>query len=409
MLLTNPRSTRATYPEALRAILNKSAADESGVWLSSWDQICRSPTPLWSLPDMAAALGVASLRLKDESFRSPLGSFKALGAPIALMRLLLRQWHTHDLNPRELIEGKFAPLLANVTVISATDGNHGKSLAAAARDIGCQCVIVLHANVSIEREDAIARYGARIIRIPGGYDESVAYAAKLANENGWHVVSDTSYEGYETIPRDVMQGYGVISGETIAQFDSNTSDSPVTHVFLQGGVGGLAAGVASYFWEHYGAKRPQFIVVEPQQADCLYQSAMVGYATTATGTVDSVMAGLACGEASPLAWKILERCIDQFMTIDDDDAIDAMRTLSTGTRHDVPLVVGESGAAGVAGLTVLMRNPELATAAGLGPDSQILVIGTEGATAPTVYRDLVGESAESVLARQREWTKALEH
>ncbi|MGF6572544.1 diaminopropionate ammonia-lyase [Paraburkholderia fungorum] len=409
MLLTNPRSLRSAYPEDLQEILNKKAADESGAWLFSWDQINRTATPLWSLPDMAAALGVASISLKDESFRSPLGSFKALGAPIALMRLLLRQWHTHNLNPRDLVAGKYSQLLANVTVISATDGNHGKSLAAAARDIGCQCVIVLHANVSAEREEAIAQYGAKIVRIAGGYDESVEYAAELAKENGWNVVSDTSYEGYEAIPRDVMQGYGVISSETIVQLESSTSRSPVTHVFLQGGVGGLAAGVASYLWEHYGAERPQFIVVEPQQADCLYQSAIAGHATTATGTVDSVMAGLACGEASPLAWKILERCVDQFMTISDNDAIDAMRTLSTGTDRDPPLVVGESGAAGFAGLTVLMRSPEFATAVGLGADSHVLVINTEGATAPSVYRELVGESAEAVLARQREWMKALEH
>jgi diaminopropionate ammonia-lyase len=409
MLIANPRSARATYPTELQSILSIRSADESRAWLSTWDQICRSATPLWDLPDAAAALGIARVSLKDEGFRSPLGSFKALGAPIALVRLILRHWYTHNLNPQGLLGGQYAEMLANLTVISATDGNHGKSLAAAAKDIGCHCVIVLHANVSVEREDAIARYGARIIRIAGDYDKSVEHAATLAAENGWHVVSDTSYEGYETIPRDVMQGYGVIAAETLSQLEGSAARPPVTHVFLQGGVGGLAAGVASYLWEHFGTHRPQFIVVEPQQADCLYQSAIAGHATRATGSVDSVMAGLACGEASPLAWRILEPCIDYFMTISDDDAVAAMRSLAAGTDRDAPLVVGESGAAGFAGLSVLMQSLDFVRQVGLGPESHALVINTEGATAPGVYMDLVGESAEAVLERQRDWMKALEH
>ncbi|SAL45011.1 diaminopropionate ammonia-lyase [Caballeronia arvi] len=409
MLTANSRATHSPYPDELRSILSIRSADESGAWLSNWDQISPSATPLWDLPDAAEALGLARVSLKDEGLRSPLGSFKALGAPIALVRLILRHWHTHGLNPASVLRGEYAEMLANLTVISATDGNHGKALAAAARDIGCQCVIVLHANVSVEREEAIAFYGARIIRIAGSYDESVEHAANLAAENGWHVVSDTSYEGYEAIPRDVMQGYGVIAAEAISQLNRSAASQPVTHVFLQGGVGGLAAGVASYIWEHAGPRRPRFIVVEPEQADCLYQSAIVGYATKATGSVDSVMAGLACGETSPLAWKILERCVDHFMTITDDDAVAAMRSLAKGTDRDAPLVVGESGAAGFAGLSVLMRNPALARQVGLGSESHVLVINTEGATAPGVYGDLVGESAEAVLARQGEWQKSLEH
>ncbi|MEM5388760.1 diaminopropionate ammonia-lyase [Paraburkholderia phymatum] len=403
MLIANPRSSHTSYPGALRDILNIRAAHESGAWLSKWEQISGAATPLWDLPDAAAALGVSELRLKDESFRSPLGSFKALGAPVALMRLVMRQWRAHDIEPKALITGHYAQMLSNLTVISATDGNHGKSLAAAASSIGCQCVIVLHANVSIEREQAIAAYGAKIVRIDGNYDESVEHAARLAANNGWHVVSDTSYEGYEVIPRDVMQGYGVISAEIVAQLNEEPSRPPFTHVFLQGGVGGLAAGIASYLWEHYGAERPNFIVVEPQQADCLYQSAISGLASRATGSVDSVMAGLACGEASPLAWKILDRCIDHFMTIADDDAIAAMRSLARGSERDAPLVAGESGAAGYAGLAVLMKSRDLAQAAGLGPTSRVLVINTEGATAPSVYRELVGETANAVEARQAAW------
>ncbi|MEX3943286.1 diaminopropionate ammonia-lyase [Paraburkholderia sp. BR10937] len=398
MLIANPRATRHAYPETLGAILNVKSGDESRAWLASWALISPEPTPLWDLSGAAAQLGVARIGLKDESFRSPLGSFKALGAPIALMRLIMRLWPQQEIDPRKLIEGRYGEMVTNLTVISATDGNHGKALAAAAQSIGCNCVIVLHANVSAEREAAIAAYGARIVRIAGNYDESVEHAAQLAKTNGWHVVSDTSYDGYEAIPRDVMQGYGTIAAEVIEQ-----SGDAWTHVFLQGGVGGLAAGVASYLWEHQGAARPRFIVVEPRQADCLYQSAIAGCAAKATGSVDSVMAGLACGETSPLAWQILEPCVDNFMLIDDEDAVEAMRSLAAGAAGDVPVVSGESGAAGLAGLAKLMREPELARAAGLDANSRVLLISTEGATAPGVYAELVGASAETVAARRDAW------
>lgn len=399
MLIANPRATRTPYPDSLGRILNVKAGDESRAWLSGWDLISPEPTPLWDLSGAAAQLGLARMGLKDESFRSPLGSFKALGAPIALMRLIMRLWPAHEGNPVALIKGHDRERVPNLTVISATDGNHGKALAAAARSIGCQCVIVLHANVSEEREAAIAAFGARIIRIAGNYDESVEHAARLAKTNGWHVVSDTSYEGYEAIPRDVMQGYGTIAAEVIEQ----SGPQAWTHVLLQGGVGGLAAGVASYLWEHAGVQRPRFIVVEPRQADCLYQSAIAGRAAKATGSVDSVMAGLACGEASPLAWQILEACVDAFLLIDDEEAIEAMRSFATGTGGDVPIVSGESGAAGLAGLARLMREPGLARAAGLDANSRVLLINTEGATAPGVYAELVGVSAETVAARRDAW------
>ncbi|AXF25817.1 diaminopropionate ammonia-lyase [Burkholderia pyrrocinia] len=403
MLVANPRATRISYPAELKEILSIEKAEESRVWLSGWNKIAPEATPLRELPRLAAKLGVGSISVKDESVRSVLGSFKALGAPIALVRLILRLWPDHNLDPRALFAGHYRDLLAHFTVSSATDGNHGKGLAAAAQALGCRCVIVLHANVSVEREEAIAAYGAEIVRIAGNYDESVEEAARLAAENGWHVVSDTSYDGYEEIPRDVMQGYGTIAAEVVEQSDSRPDRPAFSHVFLQGGVGGLAAGVASYLWEFHGEHRPRFIVVEPNQADCLYQSALAGHAARATGSVDSVMAGLACGETSPLAWKFLQPCIDDFMTISDDDAVHAMRVLASGSEGDTPVVAGESGVAGLAGLSALLQDSELARNAGLDSASRILLISTEGATAPATYRELVGETAEAVLERQSAW------
>jgi diaminopropionate ammonia-lyase family len=164
----------------------------------------------------------------------------------------------------------------------------------------------------------------------------------------------------------------------------------------------------SYFWERYGARRPSFIVVEPEQADCLYQSARLGRPATATGSVDSVMAGLACGETSPLAWRFLQPAVDFFMTVSDEQAVNAMRTLASGEAGDVPVLSGESGAAGLAALKVLAGSPELRRQTGLGADSHVLLISTEGATAPAVYAQLTGRSAPSVLAAQADWLASAE-
>ena len=405
MLFLNPRATRADYPAELSAIMNIAQAHQSRQWLSSWRGIHRPATPLYDLPDAAARCQVGRLCLKDESVRSPLGSFKALGAPIALVRQILRL-HP-DFEPAAILTGRYAQALRGYTVISATDGNHGRGLAAAAQDAGCRCVIVLHAHVSPEREQAIAAYGADIVRIAGNYDESVQEAARLAAAHGWQVIADTSYDGYEDIPRDVMQGYGAIAEEIVEQTSAQRGRAGAfTHVFLQGGVGGMAAGLASYFWEYHGPQRPCFISVEPAQADCLLQSAIQGRPAKATGTVDSVMAGLACGETSPLAWRFLQPCVDVFMTIEDEQAIEAMRTLAQGSERDTPIVAGESGVAGLAALEWLRSDPQRSEQVGLTAESRVLIISTEGATAPREYTRLVGQSAEQVLQRQQAWQAA---
>ena len=405
MLFLNPRATRADYPAELSAIMNIAQAHQSREWLSSWRGIHRNATPLYDLPDAAARCQVGRLCLKDESVRSPLGSFKALGAPIALVRQILRL-HP-DFEPAAILTGRYAEALRGYTVISATDGNHGRGLAAAAQDAGCRCVIVLHAHVSPEREQAIAAYGADIVRIAGNYDESVQEAARLAAAHGWQVIADTSYDGYEDIPRDVMQGYGAIAEEIVEQTSAQRGRAGAfTHVFLQGGVGGMAAGLASYFWEYHGPQRPCVISVEPAQADCLLQSAIQGRPAKATGTVDSVMAGLACGETSPLAWRFLQPCVDVFMTIEDEQAIEAMRALAQGSERDTPIVAGESGVAGLAALEWLRSDPQRSEQVGLTAESRVLIISTEGATAPREYTRLVGQSAEQVLQRQQAWQAA---
>ena len=403
MRILNAKAQRRPYESDLRAILNLTAGHQTRCRLSTWNSLSPHPTPAWSLNGQAAAIGVGAITLKDESKRSALGSFKVLGAPNALILLIQRRWPERPWTATELFAGQHANELREFVVISATDGNHGRALAAAAQSVGCRCVIVLHANVSKEREDAITAFGARIVRIAGNYDDSVKEAERLARTNGWEVVSDTSYEGYEEVPRDVMQGYAVIAEELLE--NSPDEQSPYTHVFLQGGVGGLAAGIVSHFWERYGENRPTFIVVEPEQADCLTQSAAHGQPTRATGSTDSVMAGLACGEVSPLAWRFLQPAVDLFMTISDVEAEEAMRELAVGSFEDVPVVAGESAVAGFAALKSLLADPEWKDKAGLTDDARVLLISTEGATAPSVFERIVGRSHDAVASQQEEWLK----
>ncbi|MBV6271506.1 diaminopropionate ammonia-lyase [Alcaligenaceae bacterium CGII-47] len=404
MVIANPLACRSVYPPEHKALMAIERVAECEQWLSTWEHLRHTPTPLWSLPDLAHALGVTEIRLKDESTRSSIKSFKALGAPIALIRLILRLYSTQKFDPAALLTGRYRDDLHALTVISATDGNHGRALAAAAQSAGCRCLIVLPEHVSAEREQAIAIYGAEIIRVADNYDAAVAEAARLAAAHGWHVVSDTSYPEYEIIPRDVMQGYGIIVQEILDEIQASPdTQSAFTHVFLQGGVGALPAGILAHFWEFYGAQRPVGIIVEPVQADCLYQSARVGHAAHATGSVTSIMAGLACGDASPLAWKLLRGCADFFMTIEDSDAVACVRQLARGSQRDVPIVAGESGAAGLAGLQIICESAVLRAQIGLDSRSRVLVISSEGATAPQGYQAQIGESAASVLARQTAW------
>ena len=401
MLLSNPNVQRCAYPAPLRQLLNVDAARESRHWLAGWQGQFAGTSPLRALPQLAHQLGVGHIDLKDEASRSPLASFKVLGAPVALLRLIRRHWPDAGFEPAELLAGRHAAQLKDWVVISATDGNHGRALAAAAQSVGCRCVIVLHAQVSPEREEPIAALGAEIVRITGNYDASVHEAARLAAMHGWQVVSDTSYPGYEDVPRDVMQGYAVIAHELWP--DEHPQGPDYSHVILQGGVGGFAAGVLSYFWERLGARRPVFVVVEPQQADCLYQSALLGRPAATAGTVDSVMAGLACGEASPLAWRFLQPGIDHFMTVSDAQAVQAMGVLARGDAGDVPVLSGESGAAGLAALQALAVSTAWRAQVGLGAASRVLLISTEGATAPALYTALTGCTPAQVLQAQADW------
>jgi diaminopropionate ammonia-lyase len=392
-LCENPRASQAA-PYAANGrteILSFAAFAEAKREITSWPGY--APTPLRRLKKLAAHAGVAEIAYKDEAGRFGLGSFKAIGGAYAVFKLLrkkVQQQTGVTISSADLTSARYINLTRAITVTCATDGNHGRAVAWGAQTFGCRCVIYVHETVSEGRCRAIAKYGAEVRRVPGTYDDAVRLAASDAATYGWFVVSDTSYEGYTDVPRDVMQGYSLMADEALAQ-----GPSP-SHVFVQGGVGGLAAGQCAYFWERLGAARPRFVVVEPDKADCLYRSAVAGKPTTAPGTLDTIMAGLACGEVSLLAWKILEIGADDFMTIADEVAIDCMRLLAEGRFGDPPIVAGESAVAGLAGFLVASADPKLRRALKLGSDSRILVFGTEGATDPDLYTRLVGRSPEQV-------------
>ena len=397
-VFSNSRAKAAiVYGDHRRGILSHRACLEARAQVATWPGY--AVTPLRSLPGLAAATNVADLLYKDEGQRFGLGSFKALGGAYAVSRLLIREVKRHtkatSIDAADLISGRYRALTENITVTCATDGNHGRSVAWGAHLFGCRCVIYVHASVSVARKQAIARYGADVVTTQGHYDDAIRQAASDAADHGRQVVSDTSYEGYMEIPKDVMQGYTVMVDEIIEQLAMGW---PPTHVFVQGGVGGLAAAVCTYFWERYEAQRPCFVVVEPDNADCIYQSIVHDKPTPSPGALDTVMAGLACGEISLLAWDILAEGANAIMTVDDRAAVACMRLLAKGIGDDPPIVAGESAVAGLAGFIGATQDPILRERLGISDTSRILLIGSEGDTDPELYQRLVGYSAGQVRA-----------
>lgn len=355
------------------------------------------PTPLFSLPALAKEIGVGSIYIKDEGRRLGLGSFKALGGSYAVVRLVLEEASKklgREVDIDELRTPAVRAVAREMTVLSATDGNHGRSVAQGAQLVGARCTIFVHAGVSEERIAAIARFGAEIIRVEGNYDASVAEASRVAQERGWITVSDTSWPGYERIPGLVMQGYTALLSEALREMDK-----PPTHVFVQSGVGGIAAAMAGHLSVLLGESRPVFVVVDPSRAACLFESARAGHIVRVPDDRPTVMAMLECYQPSLVAWRILSRVADAFMTVDDDDAIAVMKRLAFPAGHDPAIVSGESGGVGLAGLIKAVESQDQRDRLSLGPDSRVFLINTEGATDPKLYERLVGVSPEAVAKK----------
>lgn len=330
-----------------------------------------SPTPARRLPALAEALGIGSLVAKDESARFGLNAFKLLGARFAIETLIADQ----TLRPGD-------------TVVCASEGNHGRAVARAARDAGCSARVYMAHDAAQSRIDAIAGEGAEVIRVDGSYDDAVRVLQEQAAAHQWTIVSDTSWTGYERIPRLIMLGYTHMLDEVIGNQGSGIGDPDA--VFVQGGVGGLLCAVASWCAFH----RPdcKVITVEPTQAACLQASARAGHAVTVDGPLQTTLAGLRNREVSPLAFDALLPIVDAFMAIDDAWAHDAMRMLARPAGGDPAIDAGASGAAALGGLLALSRDRSMSDVRrqlALSNKSKVLVIVSEGVTDPELWDSVV--------------------
>ncbi len=350
------------------------------------------PTPLLSLSSLAKSLGVKNIFYKDEASRLGLQSFKALGGAYAVIRCvhrLVEEKTGVEIPVQALYDGQYEEIVQDITVACATDGNHGRSVSWGAKLIGCQCKIFLHEGVSTERELAITSLGAETIRVPGVYDDSVQEATQVAASNGWHIVADTTSLVYDRAAADVMQGYTVMVDEILSQV--RDQDSDITHVFVQGGVGGLGAAVAGHMLLSLDC-RPIFIMVEPENANCLLRSAEAGVAVRLEENKATCMAMLECYKPSVMAWQVIKNSFDYFMDIPEQAAQMAMCRLAEPLLGDPVIEAGESGAAGIAGLLMVSQDYEAYEKLAIDNDSTIVIIGSEGVTDRKIYEALMGKN-----------------
>lgn len=374
---------RGPYPADLAKVFPAGLFNGAEAEIPQWTGY--EPTPLRQLDRLADELDIAAVLYKDESGRFGLGSFKALGGAYAVMRVLAAQ---SGESLADIRSGSCKDAVAGIMVTAATDGNHGRSVAWGAQQAGCPCRIYIHRDVSEGRQRAMEALGAEVVRTAGDYDDSVRVCAGDAAANGWHVVSDTSYPGYDQIPRDVMAGYGVMAAEILSETQS--AGTPPSHIILQAGVGGMAAALCARIWLALGADLPRVIIVEADRAPSLLASARAGAMQTVAVVEETIMAGLSCGEVSPLAWDVLRRCTDHFVTMSDDFVAPAMRALASGDLGGGSIEGGECATPGLLTLIAVAGDAGLRHAFDLDEHARVLLIGSEGATDQAIYQNIIG-------------------
>ena len=396
--LKNQHANRQTESAALNHLLPPGITDEARAYHSQIPGY--EMTPLKRLSGLALRLGLGSIWVKDESARMRLNAFKALGGSFAIYRFICQKIGRPQLSYADLMSDEVRAALGDITFTSATDGNHGKGLAWAARKLGFPCVIYVHKNTSQARITAIAEYDAEVRVVDGNYDDAVRQCEEDARANGWQVISDTSWPGYEDVPMWVMQGYTTLLAETQELLAAQGIVKP-THIFVQAGVGAFAAAMIAFYKKLFGPGAPISVVVEPRAADCLYQSMVIGDGQphSVSGDLNTIMAGLACGEPSPLAWEILRDCADFFVTTPDYVAAKGMRMYGVPLKGDPLVISGESGAVTLGALTFIMGYSgavALREQLQLDENSRVLLINTEGNTDPNYFRNVVWEGVSPV-------------
>jgi diaminopropionate ammonia-lyase len=404
-LLENHGADRSpTFREDVISLLASSLLAERGLTegmerarseIMSWPGF--APTPLVELHGIASDVGVSDLWYKDEGKRFGLGSFKAIGGGYAVSQIVarrvMRKTGLADIVSRDLLSGKHSATASEITVTCATDGNHGRGVAWAAREFGCRAVVYMASMVSPFRERAMTSLGAEVVRSTGNHEDAAAECRIAAEKNGWYIVSETENASEPAIAADTLAGYSTLLGEITSQLPRRTIP---THLFIQAGVGGLAAAAALYAADYWPEQRPLLVVVEARNADCILRSLDAGKPVVVTGDLETIMAGLAAGEVSGYAWSILKTGADFAMAIPDDAAIATMRLLADAPFGDPTVVGGESGVAGLAAALLALRDESARERLGITESSRILTIGTEGATDPEVYERLAGRSPDDV-------------
>jgi diaminopropionate ammonia-lyase len=353
--VTNFKAERGPYTSEEARIICIGSARRALAEMRTWTGY--EPSPLRNMTQLASRFGLGSLHCKDEANRFGLGSFKALGGAYAAGLAVQRLGRTATV-----------PILC-----CATDGNHGRSVAFGARRLGCHCVVFMHEHAPEHKAVAMRALGAEVRRVAGNYDDSVHYAKQMASEQGWILISDTADAPCEPVAAQVMHGYGVMALEMLEQLAGGLP----THLIMQAGVGGFAAAIAGCFTERAGAERPVTLVVEPESAACVMESALHGGGSRLAGDLATNMAMLSCGETSAPAWVVLQRRADAFITVSDDAAIEAMAVFrQTDAAQSVR--TSPSGAAGLAGLIAAVGDPSVAAVLGINSAARVVIFATEG-------------------------------
>ena len=328
-------------------------------------------------------MNISGLYVKDESRRFGLNAFKGLGGSYALAKVMAEKTGMGLEDVSKVPAGTF-------TFVTATDGNHGRGVAWAAKNLSQKAVVYMPKGSARERLENIRRQGAEAEITDLNYDNTVRFVSEQAQKNGWILVQDTAWEGYEKIPTWIMQGYMTMAWEAVQQMGDNIP----THIFLQAGVGAMAGAVTGFFSNYYGEKAPKIIIVEPDKANCLFKTANANDGTLhkVDGDLDSIMAGLCCGEVCTVGWEILKYRVDYFFSCPDYVAADGMRVLGNPLAGDERIISGESGAVTSGLVYNLMNDPKLESfrkELGLGQDSVVLCLSTEGDTDKENYRHIV--------------------
>lgn len=348
-------------------------------------------TPLAVLRETAGLLGIDNIYVKDESYRFGLNAFKVLGGSYAIGNYLAQKLgKTISEMPYErLVSEEVRKELGDITFVTATDGNHGRGVAWTAGQLRQRAVVYMPKGSAAERLENIRAEGAEASITDLNYDGAVRLANRQAQEKGWVMVQDTAWEGYEDIPQWIMQGYGTMGYEAYIQLPEKP-----THIFLQAGVGSMAGAVAGFFAGVYGKDRPIITIVEPDKADCIFRTAKAadGRLHVVTGDMDTIMAGLACGEPCSIGWNVLKDYADYFISCPDYMAAQGMRILGNPAAGDSRVIAGESGAAAFGCVSEILRNPRYAQIKErlkLNKTSRALFFNTEGDTDRENYRSIV--------------------